>query len=81
MNDVCFPKCLDSGESRNDVKCQQNLVSSTMGCAINWSAAWIDLPFRLRATQLSCSGTPAGHVMFKGLSIVGQVRIEEVVNN
>ena len=25
MNDVCFPKRLDSGESRNDVKCQQNL--------------------------------------------------------
>ena len=58
-----------------------SLVSSTMGCAINWSAAWIDPPFRLRATQLLCSGAPAGHVMVKGLSIVGQMRIEEVVNN
>ena len=27
MNDVCFPKRLDSGFRRDDVKCQQNLVA------------------------------------------------------
>ena len=28
VNDVCFPKRLDSGFRRNDVKCQRNLIES-----------------------------------------------------
>ena len=30
MNYVCFPKRVDSGFRRNDVKCQQNLVKPGM---------------------------------------------------
>ena len=52
MNDVCFPKRLDSGFRRNDVKCQQDLAfysffasafltGPATGLAVCWSRDWV----------------------------------------